>query len=388
MPSKSAILVCGMIAADPFQGGATWAVLQYVLGFRRLGHEVLFVEPVPADRVTPKEGSFESSANAQYFTRVCEEFGLTGAAALLLAGTTQTVGLPYDELRRRARQCDVLINISGLLADPALFDPIPRRVYLDLDPAFIQMWHAYDGVDMRFGGHTHFVTIGQQIGRPGCPVPTCGLDWIHTLQPIALDHWPAADPSAIERDAWTTIGNWRGYGSIWHDGVQYGQKCHSMRPFFPLPTLTSERFAPALSIHPDERDDLSAMKQNRWELLDPVAVAATPQDYQRFIRGSKGEFAVAKGGYVLSRCGWFSDRSVCYLASGRPVIAQETQFTRTLPTGEGLFAFQTIDDVLGALEIVRTDPARHARAARAIAVEHFDADRVLPRLLSAVGAGA
>ncbi|MBA2446644.1 MAG: hypothetical protein H0V51_01320, partial [Chloroflexi bacterium] len=258
------------------------------------------------------------------------------------------------------------------------------RIYLDLDPAFNQLWHATEGIDMRFAGHTHFVTVGQAIGTPECAVPTCGLDWIATPQPIVLDSWPVAE--RITYDALTTVGNWRGYGSIEHDGVFYGQKAHSLRHFITLPRLTDETFTLALAIHPDETHDLESLASNGWHLLDPTCVASTPADYRRFIQGSKAEFGIAKSGYVAARCGWFSDRSVCYLASGRPVIAQETGFSRFLPTGEGLFAFETSDDVLAGIDELKRDYARHARAARGIAVEHFDSDVVLARLLQQVGA--
>ena len=378
------IVLSGMIAADPHQGGATWAVLQYLLGLRRLGHEVLFVEPIPPGAVRPGDVPLQTSANAAYFRRVVADYGLE-PAALLLAGTRETVGLPYEEVRRLARRADVLVNISGMLTDEALTSPAPVRAYLDLDPAFIQLWHASQGVDMRFAGHTHFVTIGLAIGRADCPVPDCGLAWIKTLQPVVLDHWPAAD--RIQHAALTTVGNWRGYGSIEHAGAFYGQKAHSLRPLIDLPTRTDEKFLLALAIHPDEVKDLEALDRNGWQLADPARVAGTPADYQRFIQGSRAEFGIAKSGYVVSRCGWFSDRSVCYLASGRPVLAQETGFSRFLPTGEGLFAFETADDVLTAIDSLRADYGRHARAARSIAEEHFDSDKVLNRLLEQIGAG-
>jgi hypothetical protein len=278
-----------------------------------------------------------------------------------------------------------LINISGLLQDEELLAPIPRRAYLDLDPGFVQFWQAMQGIDMRFGGHTHFVTIGLGIGRPDCAVPTCGREWIKTLQPVVLSLWPVAE--RITYNALTTVGNWRGYGSIDHQGAFYGQKAHSMRGLITLPTLTGEVFMPALSIHPDERKDLDALAANRWQVVDPAIVAGTPSDYQRFLQGSKGEFGVAKSGYVVARCGWFSDRSVGYLASGRPVIAQETGFTEFLPTGEGLFHFETADDVLAAIEEMNRDYARHSRKARDLATAFFASDLVLNRLLEALGGG-
>lgn len=383
MPVSSLrIVLSGMIAGDPNQGGATWAVLQYLLGFQRLGHEVCFIEPVKETALRPVGAGLENSLNAPYFRRVAADFGLEHSA-LLLAGTRQTVGLPYDELLRVSRRADLLVNISGLLTDEALIATIPRRIYLDLDPAFIQLWHAVQGIDMHFAGHTHFVTIGQAIGRPGCEVPTCGLDWITTPQPIVLEHWPVA--GAISHDALTTVGNWRGYGSIEHQGVFYGQKAHSLRRFITLPTRTREKLLLALAVHPGEGKDLAALAENGWELVDPSRVAGTPADYQRFIQGSRAEFGIAKSGYVESRCGWFSDRSLCYLASGRPVLAQETGFRRFVPAGEGLFSFETIEEVLAGVEELKRDYPRHARAARAIAEAYFDSDKVLTRLLEKIG---
>ena len=302
-------------------------------------------------------------------------FGFDSASSLMVAGTRQTVGLSYEQLRRVARSADVLINISGMLVDEELTGGIPRRVYLDLDPAFNQLWHSSQACDMRFGGHTHFVTIGLAIGQAECPVPTCDLSWITTLQPIVLAFWPVAQ--RITHDALTTVGNWRSYGSIAHQGTFYGQKAHSLRRFITLPTLTDEKFTLALAIHPDEQKDLTAMAENGWRLRDPADVARTPEDYQRFIQGSKAEFGIAKSGYVTSRCGWFSDRSLCYLASGRPVLAEETGFSDFIPVGDGLFAFETIEEILAAIGELRADYARHARAARDIAEALFNSDLVL-----------
>jgi hypothetical protein len=366
-------VLSGMIAGDPHQGGATWAVLQYALGLRRLGWDVLLVEQVEA----------QSAQSASYFREVVTAFDLERSAALLRSGTEETVGLPYAELLDASRGADLLINVSGILTDERLIEAVPIRVYLDLDPAFNQLWQA-SGIDMRFGGHTHFVTVGQAIGTPGSEVPTCGLEWIPTVPPVVLEHWPRAD-----RDAGgpiTTIGNWRGYGSIEHRGVQYGQKVHSMREFMSLPRLTDADFELALSIHPDEKPDLAALAENGWKLVDPVGVAGTPGRYRDFIQRSRAELGIAKSGYVASRSGWFSDRSACYLASGRPVLAQETGFSDFLPAGEGLLAFTTLEDAAAGVKELERDYALHARRARELAVESFDSDKVLARLLEKVGA--
>jgi hypothetical protein len=190
----------------------------------------------------------------------------------------------------------------------------------------------------------------------------------------------------VRRDALTTVGNWRSYGSIERDGVHYGQRAHSLREVVELPRRTTERFELALAIHPDEHRDLEALSGNGWHLVDPAQVAGTPSAYREFVQRSKGELGVAKSGYVRSRCGWFSDRSCCYLASGRPVVAQETGFSDFVPTGEGLLAFENVDDAASAVEALRHDYARHARAAREFAEEHLDSDVVLGRLLERVDA--
>ncbi len=377
------VLFAGMIAAHPHQGGATWAVLQYLLGLRDLGHEIIFVEPIEEKALLSQHASLENSENARYFLETIRQFGLEEHAALLLNQTQRTVGLPYADLLEKTRCADLFLNVSGMLQDTALFEKIPRRVYLDLDPAFVQLWEIACNIDMRFSNHTDFVTIGLGIGQPGCSVPTDGRAWHTTLQPVVLEYWPVGQ--SLSRHALTTVANWRGYGSIEYEGHRYGQKVHSWREFFKLPRMTTEKFALALAIHPDEKNDVQALRENNWELLDPMESAGTPARYRRFIQGSKAEFGIAKSGYVVSQCGWFSDRSACYLASGRPVLAQETGFSRYLPVGEGLFPFTTIDDVLGAIEELNRDYPRHCRAARALAERFFDSRRVLSQLLSTLG---
>jgi hypothetical protein len=368
--SAPAVIVSGMIAATPWQGGATWAVLQYLLGLRRLGCDVHLLEPVDT---TPPPDAIE------YVHAVMERFGLADRWALIPSYGAEPVGLSRRELREVAGRGDVLLSVSGMLADRDVMDRVPVRAYLDLDPAFTQLWHDAEGVDMRLDGHTHFVTVADAIGEPGNSIPTCGREWLPTLPPVVLDEWPVA--SELTRNALTTVGHWRSYGSIHHDGVHFGQKAHSLRPLIDLPDRTGARFELALAIHPDESADLEALADNGWALLDPADVARSPDDYQRFVQGSWAEFGLAKSGYAVSASGWFSDRSACYLASGRPVIAQDTGFGRRLPTGEGLLAFATAHDVLAGIEALQADYERHRRAAREIAVAHLDSDRVLGSLL-------
>jgi hypothetical protein len=378
--AKLNIFVASSIASVPNQGGWTWAVLQYLLGLRRLGHDVFFL-----DLVDPKllESEGEWSPGAVYFRDVMAEFDFRRRSAMLLKGKQQAIGASYAELETLARKSDLLINLSAVLRkDEPLFLRFRRRLYLDLDPGFTQMWQAVQNIDMHFAGHTHHATIGLSIGDPRCAVPTCGINWITTPQPIVLDHWPLAD--AIEYDALTTVANWRGYGSIDHAGVLYGQKAHSLRPMIDLPTRTKEKFLLALAIHENEAKDLELLRANEWQLLDPAKVASTPKRFAGFVRGSKAEFGLAKSGYVHADCGWLSDRSLCYLAAGRPVLAQETGFSRHVPTGEGLLSFSTTGDALAAIDSLNSNYPAHQRAARALAESHFDSDKVLTSLLAKV----
>jgi hypothetical protein len=363
------VLVSGMLCGNARQAGATWAVAQYVLGLRALGHDVWVVEPV------------ETEPDPSYVDEVVAYFELADRVAFVHADTGETLwGVDRSRLARHG--FDVHVDIAGMLRDP-LTDEVPIRVYLDLDPGFTQVWHAVDGIDLRLAGHTHFVTVGQSLGADGSEIPTCGVDWITTLPPVVLDRWR---PVAGSGDAYTTVGNWRSYGSTEHRGVRYGQRAHSMRELLALPRHLRRPCEVALAIDLGETLDLEALTAYGWTLVDPLAAAGTPERYRAFIRGSWAELAVAKSGYVGSRSGWFSDRSACYLAAGRPVVAQDTG-ARQIPAGAGLLFYSDVDEAVAATEELERDYAGHARSARELASEYLDARRVLTRLLEAVGAG-
>lgn len=367
------ILLAGTFAGVAGQGGATWAVLQYALGFRQLGHEVLLVEPAPAQ-----------PGLLHYYRRVAGAHGLEGRSALL-HGQGRATGLSRADVAAWASRADVLVNLAGVLHDEELTDGIPLRVYVDLDPAFTQLWHAAEGIDMRLGGHHRFVTVGQAVGTPGCTVPTCGVRWIPTVPPVVLDEWPVSRGPA--RLGFTTVGNWRSYGSVTHNGVHHGQKAHALRGLLDLPgRIPGVAFEPALAIDPGETADLAALAAHGWRLRPAAGETGDPDRYRAFVQASTAEIGVAKTGYVASACGWFSDRSACYLASGRPVIAQDTGWPAFLPAGEGLLGFTDIEEAGAAAVEVLGNLDRHRRAARALAEEYFDARKVLARLLSAVEA--
>jgi hypothetical protein len=360
-----------MIAGTPGQGGATWAILQYLLGLQALGCDVTFVEPVDDP---------ERPDRIAWCRMVLGDAGL-GDRWCLVGPDGATTGMDRAGLIVAAHRADILLNVAGMLTDRDVLDRIDTRVYLDLDPCFVQMWHD-EGIDMHLDAHTHFVTMADSIGSNLSPIPTCGRTWMPTLPPVVLHAWePVAD---TVHDAFTTVAHWRSYGSVHRGGATFGQKAHAFRPIIDLPRRVPDRFALALAIHPDEGSDLAALDAHGWELVDPGTCSSTPNAYRDFVRGSRAELGVAKHGYIASNSGWFSDRSACYLASGRPVVAQDTGFGRRLPTGAGLFAFSDVDGFAIAAEAIGRDPCGQRRAARAVAEEHLAADRVLTSLLERV----
>lgn len=361
-----------MVAGTPHHGGATWAVLNYLLGFASLGCDVTFVEPVD-DVARPDV--------VGYAAATFEAIGL-GGRWCLVDPSGATAGIDRSQLRRAAADADLLVNVSGMLSDTDVFERVARRVYLDLDPGFVQMWHEA-GVDMRLERHTHFVSLSDAVGTPGSLIPCCGKNWISTLPPVVLDRWRPLDMTP--HDAFTTVANWRSYGTVEHQGRSFGQKAHFVRSILDLPRRARDQFLLALAIDPAEATDLQALLANGWETVDPSKVAATPGDYRRFVRGSRAEIGIAKSGYVTSGSGWFSDRSACYLAAGRPVVAAATGFGRRLPVGAGLFEFSDVDGFLAAADEIRSDPFGQRVAARQVASEHLDATAVLGRLLEQVG---
>lgn len=379
------IAVSGALAQKAGQGGLTWVFLQYLLGFRRLGWDVLFLDRLEPEMCVDAGGhpcSFEDSWNLRYFLRTMERFGLEGAFTLLYNGRERCIGVPVEECLQRVRRAACLINVMGYLSDEEMAAQAPRHVFLDIDPGFDQMWQEL-GYTRMLDGYHDYVTVGRNIGQPGCPIPTCGRTWIPTPQPVVLSHWPVQPPGG----EWiTSVGAWRGpYAPVEFNGETYGLRVHEFRKFARLPRLTGERLQVALDIDSADWRDIQLLESGGWSLVDPQSVARDPDAYRQYVQGSRAEFMVAKGMYVQSNSGWFSDRSICYLASGKPVLAQDTGITDLYPTGEGLLTFRTLEEAAACIEELRADYARHARAARAIAEEYFDSDRVLPNLLERLG---
>jgi hypothetical protein len=379
----TSVVVAGALAQRPGRGGHAWALLNYILGFRSLGWDVLFVDRLDAGMCHDAAGApapIERSIELRWLAEVMRRFGLDGDWAVLHDG--DALGLSRRHVLARAERAAFVVNVMGYLDDEDVLAAASSRVFLDIDPGFPQMWHSL-GLADPFAGHDAFVTIGENVGTPSCSIPTCGLAWITTPQPVVLDEWL---PAPIGSGPMTTVASWRGpYGPVEYDGVTYGLRVHEFRRFLELPSRVGLACEVALDIDGGDEADVAALRSGGWRLVDPVEAAGDPWRYRDYIRRSSGEFMVAKNMYVRSHSGWFSDRSICYLASGRPVLAQDTGFGSRYPTGEGLIAFSTMDEATGGAEEIAADPRRHSAAARAVAEEHFDSRRVLGRLLDRLG---
>jgi hypothetical protein len=382
---SESIAVAGSLAQRPHHGGHTWVFLQYLLGFRRLGWDVLFIDRLDREMCVDGTGSpapLRASVNLRYLTEVMHGFGLSDSWALVSDEGQEVVGLARSELLERVRRSAFILNVMGFLDDADILGTVPRRVFLDIDPGFGQMWRAL-GLHDLFQGHDDYVTIAENIGSPECTIPTVGVDWITTKQPVVLDEWVGSSRSS---GRFTSVGSWRGpFGPLEYNGRTYGLRVHEFRKFFELPKRTRRSFEIALDIDEAETDDLRQLKDNGWTLVDPRLVAVDPWRYRDYIRDSGAEFMVAKNMYVQSRSGWFSDRSICYLAAGRPVLAQDTGLASLLPVGDGLVAFSTAEEAAAGVEAIAADYERHAQAARELAVEYFASDRVLTQLLDKLG---
>jgi len=371
------VVVAGAVARRIDSGGHVWALLHWVLGFRKLGWSVLFL-----DRLEPAPGVRES-ARVRAFVETMESFGLADSFSLDVGHSEEPIGLSRSAVRAKVSEADLLLNVMGYLEDAELLARARRRVFLDIDPGFGQMWHALGLCDL-FQGHDAFVTVGARVGQDDCRVPTCGLTWIPTLPPVVLDHW---SPATEHGSHFTSVGRWRGpWGPVDYNGERYGLRVHEFRRFADVPRTSGLDFEIALDIDPEDQRDATRLADGGWRLSDPRAVSGTPHDYRRYVQSSLAEFGVAKGMYVQARSGWVSDRTACYLASGRPAIVQDTGVGTALETGKGLLTFSTPEEAISAARTVHADWRAHARAARALAEERFDSNRVLGKLLERVAA--
>jgi hypothetical protein len=349
-------------------------VLQWLHGLKRLGHQVIFLEFLKKDPGPAAGCYFHDTIGAWWDPR---------AAALMLAQSGRSLaGLQSEEVVRIVREAEAVITIAApYRRDPYPFlEQIRPRILIDQDPAYTHLWAIGSDPAEIFGEHEFYFTVGAKVGSPGCDLPTLGIRWRPIWNPVVLDWWTTRP---VTRDRFTTVADWRSYGYLEFNGQVLGPKAEEFRKFIDLPGLAGDTLEIALQIDLDD-PDLADLRRHGWHIENP-GVVSSPDDYRAYVESSRGEFSCAKGGYVGTGCGWFSDRSVCYLAAGRPVILQATGFENLLPTGQGLFAVRTVEEAAEAVRAVRRDYAFHSTAARAIAQEHFDSDRLLRRLLAEAG---
>jgi hypothetical protein len=386
MADRLRIVVLGMMGRCPF-GGQTWLTLNWLRAFQRLDHDVWYVEDDTAWPYDPLRRTLTDDCSyAVSHVKTCtERIGLKDRWAFRFALREGACwGLSETALSALYRSADLLVGFgSTVLRDDHM--TAKRRLYIESDPVMQQLRVANDDGDARrfLLSHTDLFTYGENYGALDCGVPLCGFTYKKTRQAVDLGWWPYRfDVSARK---FTTIGNYRqeGHDIVYNGDVFRWSKHHEWEKVITLPSRTRQPAELAMSMC-DERDRRRLMDHG-WDVVSAYDMSLDVFGaYPDYIRRSRAEFTVAKDQNIRLRSGWFSERDACYLASGKPVIAQETGFSNILPTGEGLFAFTTMDEALGAIDAINHDYERHCRAARAIAEEYFEATKVAGALIGEI----
>jgi hypothetical protein len=382
-------VVTGMIATYPL-GGVVWDYGQYLLGLERLGFEVFYLEDTGGPTYDPhrKEYGDDFSRGAGFLGRSLAELSPElGQRWHFRAADGRTAGLDRREIERAVARADLFLNVSGgcLLRDAYMESR--RKVLIDTDPGwnhFVNYPRADAGGlwpgTHSFRWHDYYFTYAERLGKPDCPLPDFGLTWHATRPPVVLDRWHPEPPG----EQWTTVMTWDNFRRpIEHGQVTYGTKEREFGRVEELP----RRVGAALEVAVGGDPPAGRWRSLGWSVIDSHGVSRTAADYRRYVQSSRGEFSVTKNVYAATRCGWFSCRTVCYLAAGRPGVVQDTGFSEFLPTGRGLFAFSDTEAAEVGLAAVEADYPAHREAAREIAERHFASDAVLGALLTRIGLG-
>ncbi len=377
---KLHIIIAGYIVGGPL-GGLVWHHLQYVLGLHQMGHEVLFVEDSDdyPSCYNPQTHllSDDPAYGLEFINNVFRQYDLHHQWAYYHQPVNRWYGKSEKDIKDFIQKADLFLNLSGVNPLRDNFLSIPIRVLLDTDPVFTQIRHLTEPATLlRARQHNRYFTYGENFGKPASGIPNDGLHWQPTRQPLCLSAWEFTKGNS--NGQWTTVMQWDSYKVREYNGRSYGMKSASFDDYFYLPTQCGDSFELAAGSETTPREKLLA---SGWHLADPLAVTLTPYSFQQYLRRSKGEWSIAKQGYVSANSGWFSERSTGYLASGRPVIVQDTGFSDFIETGRGLFAFSTPGEALSAIEDVNRDYASHCKWARELAAEYFRFDKVLSSLL-------
>jgi hypothetical protein len=359
------VVLAAAVANRHRLGGSIWVRHSWARALQRLGFEVFLL-----DELRP-------GGAAAAFTQATDELGVAGA----LVDGDEVHGVDRRELVERLDGAALLVNLSGHLRDPEL-RRLPRvRAFVDLDPGYTQIWHA-QGHDVGLRGHDHYFSVGLNVGTLSCSLPTAGIRWRPIRQPVVLEEWPVY---AGDFTAFTTVGSWRGaFGPVEWGGCSYGPKAHQFRRYAALPETSGLPFEAVLAIDDADAADRRLLESGGWQLRDPGDVATTTA-FAHYVSASGAEFSPAQDVYVSTSSGWFSDRTVRYLASGRPAVVQDTGLGRSLPLGEGLLTFRTPRDAAARAWDVVARYEAHREAARAIAQRFFSPEAALTPLLDATG---
>jgi len=354
--------------------------MNWAIGFRELGWDVWLVENIAREKLSPPTEPDGMSPEELFFKETAREFGFENRVCLLVDGQSPD----REEFQDFASDADVFLNYSGQFNRLDLIGSRTRKLYLDVDPAFTQLWVEVCGSDMNFAGHDYFVTVGTNINGPSALLPRAGKEWIPMAPPVAAQYWRdrLGSHEAPALDApWTTIGHWYGYPEMEWQGRKYGGKRESFMKMRELPALAGRPCGIATDLNA-EWDDYEGFRQAGWQLVSSLVVCRDVPTYLRFIASSRGEIGVAKTGYVTSRGGWLSDRSMIYLALGRPVLQQDTAWPEVFPIEAGQLPFTGVNDCAAALQRIEENYEFHASAAKALADGIFSADRAIGTLLS------
>jgi hypothetical protein len=383
------IILGAVLSRHPFVPGSVWHRLNYILGLRKLGHEVYWVEDVHPSWCVDVDGRkcpFDRSVNRELFRQTLDRFDLTDRACQIYNQGEATFGMSMSALVEIARGADLLLNMSGHVKARPVLESVARRAYEDHDPVYTQLWCAEYGKDLGFAAHEVFFTRGLNIGTPYSHIPDCGVQWNPILPPVVPEYWPAARDDRGGR-RFTTVASWGGYSDLCYRGEWYRSKYAEFRRFADLPRRVGRELEVVLKGYRPEDEGVGLLRDNGWHLVDPDGIADLCA-YQEYIARSRAEIGIAKNAYVKGRSGWFSDRAAHYLASGRPVLHQSTGFERHIPTSRGLLSFATVEEAAAGIEAIDRDYDRHCEAAREIAAEYLDYRKVLPALLEACMAPA
>jgi len=383
---RGKIVVLHFAAQMPLAGVACQA-LHYLLGIEQLGYESWYIEDSGANPYDPWANSVVMGCdyNVAYLRRIMEYYGFGGRWAYWDAIKNVRYGLSCDRVRSLCAEAAAVINLCGATRLREEHLACPVRIMIDTDPVYEQIKYAKADRASRtyLDAHTHFFTYGENLGAPDCPVPLCGVPWRPTRPPVDLRLWSGLHDTP---SSFTTIGTWENRGkNIEFEGLQYVWSKHvNFLQFLDLPRCRPRTSFRMAMLPPDEHVR-AAIEGCGWSLVDPRPISADMSRYHDFIAHSGGELTVAKDIYVRPNSGWFSDRSACYLAAGRPVVTMRTGFSKFYPVGRGLFEYTTREEALAAIDAITADYPSHSRKARTLAREYFSADRVIAALLAATG---